>query len=499
MTGRSSDAVTVLESRIIIQIEYYFGDFNLLYDKFLQEKIQEDDGWVSIDTMLNVKRLKEITDDAHTICEALKKSPSDLMEVVEQGDKIRRSPSKFLPGVTKKTRKEIIARTVCAKPFPLNVKLDDLLEFFEDYGHVVKIWVMKRRFLKKTMGCVYVTFANKEEAAKFVNEEETQFKKQDLKVKRFKTKCRKHTAAQKKSKGKKNRKRKPHKKAKKSKGKKDRKLRKHKKGEDETKEKETDADLEKRVSQRMIKNAVLHLKGLNSETSRHQVRAFFSKYAEVVWVYIIKDAAECCCYIRLLKPDSAGSTLEKAKTANDGKIVINDSEIEVRVVVGDEELQYWKKAIKNCEDRNKRGAWGWGWSRRQGGRNQGGRQNLIDGQINRVGPQGKRKLNRKDASSDGEEHETEEPPAKVNKSEIIIKFNEVLKFYNASSDGEEQDTKEPAPKVTKSEMAITRPQGKRKLNRKEASSDGEEQETVEPPAKVNKSELIFKFDEDMTF
>ncbi|BFY97844.1 hypothetical protein BsWGS_00884 [Bradybaena similaris] len=409
-------------------------------------------------------------------------SSSGLMEVVEQGDKIRRSPSKFLPGVTKKTRKEIIARTVCAKPFPLNVKLDDLLEFFEDYGHVVKIWVMKRRFLKKTMGCVYVTFANKEEAAKFVNEEETQFKKQDLKVKRFKTKCRKHKAAQKKTKGKK-----------------DRKLRKHKKSEDETKEKETDADLEKRVSQRMIKNAVLHLKGLNSETSRHQVRAFFSKYADIVWVYIIKDAAECCCYIRFLKPDSAGSTLEKAKTANDGKIVINDSEIEVRVVEGNEELQYWKKAIKYVEDRNKRGAWGWGWSRKQGGRNQGGRQNLIDMQINRVVPQGKRKLNRKDTSSDGEEHETEEPPAKVNKSEIIIKFNEVLKLHNSSSDGEEQDTKEPAPKVTKSEMAITRPQGKRKLNRKEASSDGEEQETVEPPAKVNKSELIFKFDEDMTF
>ncbi|BFY97842.1 hypothetical protein BsWGS_00882 [Bradybaena similaris] len=81
MTASSSDALTAREARIIKQIEYYFGDINLLKDKFLQEKIQEDDGWVTMDTMLKFNRLKEITDNAQTICEALKRSSSDLIAV----------------------------------------------------------------------------------------------------------------------------------------------------------------------------------------------------------------------------------------------------------------------------------------------------------------------------------------------------------------------------------------------------------------------------------
>ncbi|BFY97840.1 hypothetical protein BsWGS_00880 [Bradybaena similaris] len=405
MPRSSSDAVTVHEARIIIHIEYYFGDFNLLYDRFLQEKIEEDDGWVTIDTMLNCRRLKEITDDVQMICEALKKSSSGLMEVSEQGDKIRRSPSRPLPDDVKERREEIIAKTVYAKSFPLNVKLDDVQDFFKGYGQIDDV-IMNKEFQKKTFkGSVFVTFANKEDAEKFVNEEETKFKEQALKVKCLKTNYLSHKAEQKKIKDKKDKEGKP-----------------HKKGEDKTNEEETEADLEEMVSKKMTKNAILHLKGLNSEISREQVKAFFSKHADVVYVDIVKDATQG--YIRLGEPGSAGSTLEKAKRANDWKIVIGGSEIEVRVVEGDEELQYWDKMFKDIADKK----------HSDGGGSDGEEQDTEESSFNVIKsekvmkmPQGKRKQNKEDSLSDGEKQDTEEPPAKVIKSEMI-KFDMVMSF-----------------------------------------------------------------------
>ena len=50
-------------------------------DKFLQEQIKEDDGWVSMDTMLNFKRLSSLSNEKDVITAALKKSESGLMEV----------------------------------------------------------------------------------------------------------------------------------------------------------------------------------------------------------------------------------------------------------------------------------------------------------------------------------------------------------------------------------------------------------------------------------
>jgi lupus La protein len=51
MTERNGTAAaeappTPLEQKIIRQIEYYFGDLNLMRDKFLQGLIREDDGCI---------------------------------------------------------------------------------------------------------------------------------------------------------------------------------------------------------------------------------------------------------------------------------------------------------------------------------------------------------------------------------------------------------------------------------------------------------------------
>ena len=51
-----SENISPVEKKIIRQVEYYFGDFNLPRDKFLLEETKTDEGWVSMETMLKFKR-----------------------------------------------------------------------------------------------------------------------------------------------------------------------------------------------------------------------------------------------------------------------------------------------------------------------------------------------------------------------------------------------------------------------------------------------------------
>lgn len=100
-----------LENKIIKQIEYYFGDINLPRDKFLQEKIKEDEGWVTLEVLLSFKRLAALSTDHGVIVDALKKSTNNVVEVGEDGKKIRRSPHNPLPELNEERKKELSART----------------------------------------------------------------------------------------------------------------------------------------------------------------------------------------------------------------------------------------------------------------------------------------------------------------------------------------------------------------------------------------------------
>lgn len=72
------------------------------------------------------------------------------------------------------------------KTFPLDVKLDDLMVFFEKFGPVENIF-MKKEFHKKTFkGSVFVLFHNKEDAEKFIAEENTKYNEETVLVKKFK-------------------------------------------------------------------------------------------------------------------------------------------------------------------------------------------------------------------------------------------------------------------------------------------------------------------------
>lgn len=374
-----------LNKKILRQMEYYFGNHNLLRDKFLKEKIKEDDGWISIETMLNCHRLKKMTSDPIVVKDSIK--DSELIEVNEAGDKVRRNTAMPLPEETKEYKEQLAARTVYAKGFKPNSTLDDIMSFFENYGNIENVY-MRRDFYKNTFkGSVFTTFKNKEEAQKFIDESDTKFNDQPLELKLFKDDYFKKKQEERKKKPVKENKEKPANDS---------------NSTSEPKEGEIKETDEERAKRQMTQNAILHFKGLNPETTVTEMKDFFNEFGEVGYVDFEKGDTEG--YLRMKEPNSAGPTLEKLKAANDGKIVVNDSELEMRIVEGDEELQYWTKMMKDVYskfqrnrrqnfERNRRG--------RGGGRGRGGR--------GRGGGRGGKRRNTDGAGDSG--------PAKVQKTE----------------------------------------------------------------------------------
>jgi len=187
--------VSPVEKKIIRQLEYYFGDFNLPRDKFLCEEITADDGWVSMDTMLKFKRLAELSQDKAEIIAALKKSKAGLIVVSEDGSKIRRDPAIPIPENTEESRKLLEARTVYAKGFDKeNTTLDELLDYFNETNpNVVSIQLRNypdKKAKERTWhfkGSIFLTFKTEEAATKFVESKDFKYKDVPLEIKFQKT------------------------------------------------------------------------------------------------------------------------------------------------------------------------------------------------------------------------------------------------------------------------------------------------------------------------
>ena len=180
--------VSPVEKKIIRQIEYYFGDFNLPRDKFLMEEIKNNEGWVSMETMLKFKRLLELSSDKDIILAALKKSKAGLMEVAEDNTKIRRNPEIPLPENTVESKAALEARTVYVKGFDNeDTTLDELLDYFNETNPSV-VSVQMRNYgvgqgkdkVWKFKGSIFVTFKNTESATEFVENREWKYKDRDM-------------------------------------------------------------------------------------------------------------------------------------------------------------------------------------------------------------------------------------------------------------------------------------------------------------------------------
>ncbi|CAM1297698.1 SSB (predicted), partial [Pycnogonum litorale] len=306
-----------LESKIIRQIEYYFGDHNLARDKFLKEQVKLDDGWIPLDVMVKFNRLKSLSTDIEVIVSALKKSQANLIEIHEDSKKIRRSAEKPLPENNEEYKQEVVAKSIYAKGFPEDATLDQILEFFKGKAEVENI-IMRRMDNKKFKGSIFATFKTKEEAEEFSKKEGVKYKDQDLLLEmrpdyhKRKSECHaksKTEAKQKKSKDK---------------------HEKQEKGDD----KKAEGDYKK--------NTVLKIIDMSDTTTREHIKAIFSPFSEVAWVDSNRGDTES--YVRFKEENGAKEALEKVKEANDGKVTINEKDVEVSVLEGEDEEKFWKKA-----------------------------------------------------------------------------------------------------------------------------------------------------------
>lgn len=347
---------TGLNEKIIRQVEYYFGDLNLSKDKFMQEEIQKDNGWIGLETLVKFNRLKQLSSDFDVIISALKESTNDLLEIDNEKKLIRRA--KPLPENLSEFETTLKANTVYVKGFPEAMTLDELIAFFEPYGKILQVFMRRAPMTKLFKGSVFVTFNTNEEAKKFI--ELSEVKNGETVLERetqeaYLTRKAPALARMKEDKEK-------------------------REAEKEAKKREREEAEAAFFESQKVSGSVLHLKGLPKEGTRENLKELFDNYAKVKWVDYSKGEPEA--FLRFVEADKAKMAMESAAKVNDGKIILHEAELEVRVLEGEEEEQFWKDTIKKLveakKNKNARGRGGAGrgdWKRNNERNNENKRKN----------------------------------------------------------------------------------------------------------------------------
>lgn len=312
-----------LTEKIIKQIEYYFGDINLSKDKFLQEETQKDSGWVPLETMIKFNRLKQLSTDYKVIIDALNKSTSDLLEIDEENLKIRRA--KPLPENLSEFETNLKQNTVYVKGFAPEMSLDDLYSFFEQYGKVLQIFMKRFPATRQFKGSVFVTFETNEQMKKFIDLEEVKYNDQVL-SKELQEDYLKRKAPQ------------------------FEKIKEHKAKKEQLKQEKVKQQQEAELAflkEKQIPGAILHVKNIPGDSSRESLKELFDNYGKVKYSDFSKGQDEA--FIRFSEENKAKEILETIKD-----LKIKENVLELRVLEGEEEENYWKEIIRRLsESRNK--------------------------------------------------------------------------------------------------------------------------------------------------
>ena len=186
MTAELETDATKLNKKIVRQVEFYFGDYNLHRDKFMKEEMAKSNGWFSMDTMLKFKRLSTICSEPGTILAALNKSKNNLLEVDIEKQCIRRKPSRPVPENNESYRHDLKMRTVYIKGFSQTETIEDITEFLEEYGVIEGVHL--RKFNNPHTGSIFkgslfATFQKLEDAQKFLEAPMLYYKKKPLEKK----------------------------------------------------------------------------------------------------------------------------------------------------------------------------------------------------------------------------------------------------------------------------------------------------------------------------
>jgi len=322
-----------LDIKIIKQIEYYFGDVNLPRDKFLQEKVKEDEGWISLEVLLSFNRLSNLSTDEAVIADAVKKSTNNIVEVSEDCKKIRRSPHNPLPELNEERKKELDARTAYAKGFPFDDNLDNILKFLEPHGVVescqLRTYLDKKEKNKekahKFKGSIFVLFKDLDDCKKFIEAESIKCNDKEL-IRKWKNNYFEEKVEERNNRKNKN------------------------KPANDNKDNKTEEKLE---IKRGPPGSILHFAGV--EADKNLTREIIKEKmqdickSDIQFIDYSKGLPEG--YVRFTEENAA---VEVDKKSEEGKIKLGDVEVTVKVLEGDEETEYYKRAAIEIKERRQR-------------------------------------------------------------------------------------------------------------------------------------------------
>ncbi|PNW70541.1 hypothetical protein CHLRE_17g724200v5 [Chlamydomonas reinhardtii] len=163
-----------LKGKVVRQIEFYFSDSNLPKDKFLKERIAEDpNGFVPLNVICAFQRMRDLigvksqspdavpADKLQQVAEAL--AGSESLEVDESKTKVKRKQP-LAPEA--EIAKAVDARSLYARPFPMDATVDTITELFNGHGTVNCVRMRRHVRSKMFKGSVFVEFSSVEEAEK---------------------------------------------------------------------------------------------------------------------------------------------------------------------------------------------------------------------------------------------------------------------------------------------------------------------------------------------
>jgi len=316
-----------LESRILKQVEFYFGDSNFAKDKFLRSlAAQTEEGYVLIATLLTFSRLKAICDDVAKITEVLKKS--EILQVNAEGTHVkRRSP---LPD-----KDDTLDRSIYTKGWKDGATIEEIEEILSKLGKVNSVRIRKNKD-KTPKNSAFVEFSTVDEAKSVLanpikvgdadliikmRAEYQQMKKEEMKKKRGDKKRKSEDGDDDSKDGEQNKKQKGGKK-------------------EEGKEEKSESN--------MPKGVLISLKEIGPDVTREIIKEVFGEFGTVAWVDFQRNDTE-----GLIRFEDAEITKKAAESKKElgGKVPV------MRILTGDEEDAYWKKMKA---DRIKKGKGGKG-------------------------------------------------------------------------------------------------------------------------------------------
>ncbi|KAI3387656.1 hypothetical protein SNEBB_005261 [Seison nebaliae] len=248
------------------QFEYYFSNANLVHDTYMKKLREANDEWIDIEEFHKFRRINLVTNDTEILKKAIEICRSDLIDckLDDEDGKfyVKRINPESVPATVDELRQQCANRTCFVKGFPLNAQLDHIQRFFDTYGQVENLTMIRKQL--KFKGSVYVVFEKEEDYKKFMAIEEPLTFENKTELEKFSMEERQKKIQEKVER-----------------------LKESKEKREENKKKieeEKEVLLEEQLKEVFVPYSVIHMENIDKEESRESLKEMFDDIASVSWI-----------------------------------------------------------------------------------------------------------------------------------------------------------------------------------------------------------------------